>query len=146
MNRMFQRVICLALCAVLCLGFAGCAAEGDELVEKALESIAGNEKIQEWMESHDLATVSEEAIVKFKESIPALKEFLAREDVKEKFETVGLPLIKEFLNYNIESWRLKAETLGNLIRIFAPELTAQVDAIFETAPAITENTEITENS
>ena len=138
MNPKFKRVICLALCAVMCLGAAGCAADGDALVEKALESIAGNEKIQEWMERHDLATVSEEAIAKLKESIPALKEFLAREDVKEKLETVGLPLIREFLSYNIESWRLKAETLGNIIRIFAPELTAQVDAIFETAPVPTE--------
>ena len=141
MNRLFTRALCLALCAVMCLGFVGCAAESDALVKKALESIAENEKIQEWMETHDLSAISEETAAKFKESIPALKEFLAREDVQEKFETVGLPLIKEFLNYNIESWRLKAETLGNLIRIFAPELTAQVDAIFETAP--TETTETT---
>ena len=80
------------------------------------------------------------------ESIPALKEFLAREDVKEKFETVGLPMIKEFLNYNIESWRLKAETLGNIIRIFAPELSSAVDEIFATAPVSSEPTEIPENS
>ena len=141
MNRMFQRMLCLALCAVMCLGFAGCSADGNAVVEKALESIAGNEKIQEWMESHDLSSLSQEAVTKFKESIPALKEFLAHEDVKEKFETVGLPLIKEFLSYNLESWRLKAETLGNIIRIFAPELTAQVDAIFETAPTPTETAE-----
>ena len=137
MNRSFVRVLCLVLCMSMALGFAGCADQGEAIVKKALESIAENEKIQEWMDSHDLATLSEEAVTKFKESIPVLKEFLAREDVKEKFETVGLPMIKEFLNYNIESWRLKAETLGNIIRIFAPELTAQVDAIFETAPTET---------
>ena len=137
MNRNLIRVLCLVLCMSMALGFAGCADQGEAIVKKALESIAENEKIQEWMDSHDLATLSEEAVTKFKESIPALKEFLAREDVKEKFETVGLPMIKEFLNYNIESWRLKAETLGNIIRIFAPELTAQVDAIFETAPTET---------
>ena len=137
MNRNLVRVLCLVLCMSMALGFAGCADQGEAIVKKALESIAENEKIQEWMETHDLATLSEEAVTKFQESIPALKEFLAREDVKEKFETVGLPMIKEFLNYNIESWRLKAETLGNIIRIFAPELTAQVDAIFETAPTET---------
>lgn len=146
MNRTMIRVLCLVLCLTMTVGFTGCAAQGEELTKKALESIAENEKIQEWMETHDLATLSEEAITKFKESIPALKEFLAREDVKEKFETVGLPMIKEFLNYNIESWRLKAETLGNIIRIFAPELTEQVDAIFETAPEITETTDNSENS
>lgn len=140
MNRNLIRVLCLVLCMSMALGFAGCADQGEAIVKKALESIAENEKIQEWMDSHDLATLSEEAITKFKESIPALKEFLAREDVKEKFETVGLPMIREFLNYNIESWRLKAETLGNIIRIFAPELTAQVDAIFETAPVPTDTT------
>ena len=140
MNRNLVRVLCLVLCMSMALGFAGCAEQRDALVEKALTAIAENEKIQEWMETHDLATLSEEAVTKFKESIPALKEFLAREDVKEKFETVGLPMIREFLNYNIESWRLKAETLGNIIRIFAPELTAQVDAIFETAPVPTETT------
>ena len=137
MNRNLVRVLCLVLCMSMALGYAGCAEQGEAIVKKALESIAGNEKIQEWMETHDLATLSEEAVTKFKESIPALKEFLAREDVKEKFETVGLPMIKEFLNYNIESWRLKAETLGNIIRIFAPELTAQVDEIFASAPTET---------
>lgn len=137
MNRNLVRVLCLVLCMSMALGFAGCAEQGEAIVKKALESIAGNEKIQEWMETHDLATLSEDAVTKFKESIPALKEFLAREDVKEKFETVGLPMIKEFLNYNIESWRLKAETLGNIIRIFAPELTAQVDEIFASAPTET---------
>ena len=137
MNRNLVRVLCLVLCMSMALGFAGCADQGEAIVKKTLESIAGNKKIQEWMETHDLATLSEEAITKFKESIPALKEFLGREDVKEKFETVGLPMIKEFLNYNIESWRLKAETLGNIIRIFAPELTAQVDEIFASAPTET---------
>ena len=140
MNRMFVRVMCVALCAAMCLVFAGCTAENEALVKKALESIAGNEKIQQWMEENDISSITEDAVVKFKESIPALKEFLARDDVKEKFETVGLPLIKEFLNYNIESWRLKAETLGNLIRIFAPELSAQVDDIFATTPEASETT------
>lgn len=140
MNRTMIRALCLVLCLSLTIGFTGCAAESDALVKKALESIAENEKIQQWMDTHDLATLSEEAIIKFKESIPVLQEFLAREDVQEKFKTVGLPMIKEFLNYGIESMRLKAETLGNIIRIFAPELTAQVDAIFETAPEVTETT------
>lgn len=138
MKRPFLRAVCLILCLSMALGFTGCAAEGDELVRKTLESIAENEKIQEWLDTHDLATLSEEAITKFKESIPLLKEFLAREDVQEKFRTVGLPLIKEFLNYGVETMRLKAETLGNIIRIFAPELTEAVDEIFATAPAVTE--------
>ena len=146
MYRMFVRTMCIVLCTVMCLGFAGCTTDSEALVEKALESIAGNEKIQQWMEENNIATLTEDAVTKFKESIPALKEFLAREDVKEKFETVGLPMIKEFLNYNIESWRLKAATLGNIIRIFAPELSSAVDEIFATAPVSSEPTEIPENS
>ena len=78
-----------------------------------------------------------------KDSIPALKEFLSREDVKEKFRTVALPMIKEFLNYGLESMRLKAEMLGNIIRIFAPELTSAVDEIFATAPEASEVPETT---
>ena len=128
---------------LMCIGFIGCSAESDDLVKKALESIAENEKIQEWMETHDLATLSEEAIAKFKDSIPMLKEFLTREDIQEKFKTVGLPLIEEFLSYGAESMRLKAETLGNIIRIFAPELSDEVDAIFE---AVGEISEIPENT
>ena len=130
MNRNLVRVLCLVLCMSMALGFAGCAEQRDALVEKALTAIAENEKIQEWMETHDLATLSEEAITKFKESIPALKEFLAREDVKQKFEEVGLPLIQEFLEYNIDSMKLKAKTLADIIRIFCPELTEKVDALF----------------
>ena len=137
MNCTAKRLICLVLCLCMSLGFVGCAAESEALVEKALTAIAENEKIQAWLAENDLETLSESAIQKFKDSIPVLKEFLAREDVQEKFRTVGLPLIKEFLNYNIESMRLKAETLGKIIMIFAPELESAVEAIFETAPTET---------
>ena len=128
-----KRILCLILCCGLIFSALGCSAE-EETVKKALEAIAGNEKIQAWLEKNDISNLSAEAIEKFKESIPALKEFLSREDVKEKFETIGLPLIKEFLNYNLESMRLKAETLAKIIQIFAPELTEQVEDIFATAP------------
>ena len=63
-----------------------------------------------------------------------LKNLRLKADVQEKFKTVGLPLIKEFLSYRLESMRLKAETLAKIICIFAPELEPAVDAIFETAP------------
>ena len=128
-----KRLICLLLCCALAFSAMGCSA-GDEMTKKALEALAENEKIQTWLEEHDIASLSTSAIEKFKNSIPALKDFLAREDVKEKFETVGLPLIKEFLNYNLESMRIKAETLAKIIMIFAPELNDQVEDIFATAP------------
>lgn len=144
MNRTFVRVICLVLCLSLTAGLSGCFADdGVELVKIALEALAENEEIQQWMAEHDPAALTEEAIAQFRENSKALREFLAREDVQEKFQTVGLPMIKEFLSYTTESMRLKAETLGNIIRIFAPELTEEVDAIFETAP---ETTEIPENT
>ena len=128
-----KRLICLLLCCALAFSAMGCST-GDEMTKKALEALAENEKIQTWLEEHDIASLSASAIEKFKNSIPALKDFLAREDVKEKFETVGLPLIKEFLNYNLESMRIKAETLAKIIMIFAPELNDQVEDIFATAP------------
>lgn len=128
-----KRLLCLLVCLSLALSITGCG-EG-KLTEKALEALSENETIQSWLASTDLSTVSADAVEKFKNSIPALKDFLAREDVKEKFETVGLPLIREFLSYNLESMRLKAETLGKIITIFAPELTEQVDDIFATAPS-----------
>ena len=134
MNRMMIRVICLVLCCVSILGCTGCAADGEAIVKKALTAIAENEKIQTWLEENDVEALTESAITKFKESVPVLKEFLGREDVQEKFKTVGLPLIKEFLSYGLESMRLKAETLAKIICIFAPELEEAVDSIFETAP------------
>ena len=137
MNRTVIRILCLVLSLSLCIGFAGCSIDSDAIAEKALESIAENEKIQSWLQEQDLDQLSNEAIAKFKESIPILKEFLSREDVQEKFKTVGLPLIKEFLNYTGESMKLKAETLGNIIRIFAPDLTEAVDEIFASAPTET---------
>ena len=128
-----KRLICLLLCFTLVIGATGCIA-GDEITKKALDALSENETIQSWLEENDIGSISSDAIEKFKESIPALKDFLAREDVKEKFETVGLPLIKEFLNYNLDSMRLKAQTLAKIIEIFAPELTKQVEDIFATAP------------
>lgn len=128
-----KRLICLLLCFTLAIGATGCSA-GDEITKKALDALSENETIQSWLEENDIGSISSDAIEKFQESIPALKDFLAREDVKEKFETVGLPLIKEFLNYNLDSMRLKAQTLAKIIEIFAPELTEQVEDIFATAP------------
>lgn len=134
MNRTLIRVLCLTLAALTLLGCTGCAADGEAVAKKALTAIAENEKIQTWLEENDVEALTESAITKFKESVPVLKEFLGREDVQEKFKTVGLPLIKEFLSYGLESMRLKAETLAKIICIFAPELEEAVDAIFETAP------------
>jgi len=132
MKAVFQRLGAFILCLCMIFSMTACGGEND-LVKKALESIAENEKIQTWLEENDIKTVGQAAIDKFKESIPALKEFLGREDVQEKFETVGLPLIKEYLGYKIDSMRLKAETLGKIITIFAPDLTQQVEDIFATA-------------
>ena len=143
MNTTLTRVICLVLCLSMTVGFAGCTPETDALAEKALTAIAENEQLQAFLAEYDLASITDAAVTKIKEIAPALKEFLAREDVQEKFRTVGLPMIKEFLNYGIESMRLKAETLGKIICIFAPELTAAVDEIFATAPQASEVPETT---
>ena len=143
MNRTFVRIVCIMLCLAMIPGFTGCTIDTDALVEKTLTAIAENEKLQAFFEENDIATLTQDAIQKLKDSIPALKEFLSREDVQEKFRTVALPMIKEFLNYGLESMRLKAETLGNIIRIFAPELTAAVDEIFATAPNPSEVPETT---
>ena len=131
MKLTYKRLTALALCLCMVISLAACGE--NDLVKTALEAIAENKTVQSWLEGIDAAAVTEAAANKFKESIPALKEFLAREDVQEKFETVGLPLIKEYLGYKMDSMRLKAETLGKIITIFAPELTAQVDEIFATA-------------
>ena len=126
-----KRIISLILLVVIGANLFACDAETmDTVTKKAMEAIASNEKIQQWLAENDWQTMSQEALNKFKESIPALKEFLAREDVKQKFEEVGLPLIQEFLEYNIDSMKLKAKTLADIIRIFCPELTEKVDALF----------------
>lgn len=126
-----KRIISLLLLLVIGANLFACDAETMDLVtKKAMESIAGNETIQTWLAENDWQTMSQEALNKFKESIPALKEFLAREDVKQKFEEVGIPLIEEYLEYATESFKLKAKTLADIIRIFCPELTEKVDALF----------------
>ena len=126
-----KRIISLILLVVIGANLFACDAETMDLVtQKAMESIAANETIQTWLAENDWQTMSQEALNKFKESIPALKEFLAREDVKQKFEEVGIPLIEEYLEYATESFKLKARTLADIIRIFCPELTEKVDALF----------------
>lgn len=135
MNSDIKRLIALTLCFCMVFTMTACGGEND-LVKKALEVIAENETVQTWLVENDIATLGQAAVDKFKESIPALKEFLGREDVQEKFETVGLPLIKEYLGYKLDSMRLKAETLGKIIMIFAPDLTEQVEDIFATAETV----------
>ena len=126
-----KRIISLILLVVIGANLFACdAGTLDTVTKKAMESIAENEKIQQWLAENDWQTMSQEALNKFKESIPALKEFLAREDVRQKFEEVGLPLIEEYLEYATESFKLKAKTLADIIRIFCPELTEKVDALF----------------
>ena len=126
-----KRIISLILLVVIGANLFACDAETmDTVTKKAMEAIASNEKIQQWLAENDWQTMSQEALNKFKESIPALKEFLAREDVRQKFEEVGIPLIEEYLQYATESFKLKAKTLADIIRIFCPELTEKVDALF----------------
>ena len=126
-----KRIIALVLLVVIGANLFACDSETvDAVTKKALQAIAENEKIQQWLSENDWQTMSQEALNKFKESIPALKEFLAREDVKQKFEEVGIPLIEEYLEYATESFKLKAKTLADIIRIFCPELTEKVDALF----------------
>ena len=125
-----KRLICILIAVILVFNLAGCSSEG-ETVKKALTSIAENETVQNWLRQYDVSAVTADAAQKLKESIPILAEFLSREDVKEQFKEVGLPLIEEFLSYNLESMKLKAETLGKIITIFAPELTEQVEEIFQ---------------
>lgn len=126
-----KRLISLVLLIVIGMNLFACDAETvDVVTRKAMESLAENEKIQAWLAENDWQTVTQDAVDSFKESIPMLKEFLAREDVKQKFEEVGLPLIQEFLEYNVDSMKLKAKTLADIIRIFCPELTGKVDALF----------------
>lgn len=126
-----KRIIALVLLVVIGANLFACDSDTmDAVTKKALQAIAENEKIQQWLSENDWQTMSQEALNKFKESIPALKEFLAREDVKQKFEEVGIPLIEEYLEYATESFQLKAKTLADIIRIFCPELTEKVDALF----------------
>ena len=126
-----KRLISLVLLIVIGMNLFACDAETVDMVtRKAMESLAENEKIQAWLAENDWQTVTQDAVDSFKESIPMLKEFLAREDVKQKFEEVGLPLIQEFLEYNVDSMKLKAKTLADIIRIFCPELTDKVNALF----------------
>lgn len=126
-----KRILSFILVLTLAAGLFACDSEAvDTVSKKLMESIAENEKIQQWLSENDWKTMSQEALDKFKESIPALKEFLAREDVKQKFEEVGIPLIEEYLEYATESFKLKAKTLADIIRIFCPELTEKVDALF----------------
>ena len=126
-----KRIISLLLVLSIGLSMFACSADTmDAAVKTVLESISENEKIQQWLAENDWQTMTDEALTKFKESIPVLKEFLAREDVKQKFEEVGIPLIKEFLEYATDSMILKAKTLADIIRIFCPELTEKVDALF----------------
>ena len=126
-----KRIISLILVILVGANLFSCDADSFDMVtKKAMESLAENEKIQAWLSENDWQTMSQDALNKFKDSIPALKEFLAREDVKQKFEEVGIPLIEEYLQYATESFKLKAKTLADIIRIFCPELTEKVDALF----------------
>lgn len=126
-----KRIIALVLLVVIGANLFACDSDTmDAVTKKALQAIAENEKIQTWLAENDWQTMSQDALNKFKESIPALKEFLSREDVKQKFEEVGIPLIEEYLEYATENMKLKARTLADIIRIFCPELTEKVDALF----------------
>ena len=126
-----KRILSFLLLVSIGLSLFACSSETmDATVKAVLDSISDNEKIQQWLAENDWQTMTDEAVTKFKESVPVLKEFLAREDVKQKFEEVGIPLIKEYLEYATESFKLKAKTLADIIRIFCPELTEEVDALF----------------
>ena len=101
----------------------------DDSTKALLQSIAESEELQTWIEEHPADELAGDAKNTLVKAFPFLEKVLDLNNWKQALKTTGMELLEEYMASAKPDTREKAETLGSVIRILAPELADEVDAI-----------------
>ena len=101
----------------------------DASTKALLQSIAESEELKTWIAEHpadELASDAKNTLVK---TFPFLEDVLNLDNWRQALKTTGLELLRDYMADATPETRENAGTLGGVIKILAPDLTDEVDAI-----------------
>ena len=125
----------LLVSVVVCAWTSGCdiletQKNIHEAEEQLLRAIVENEDLQNWIANHPLDSVAADAKTNLIKAFPSLEKLMSYEGIHEFLRTRGIEMTQEYLVSADPAAQKRAETLGAIIQILYPDLTDEVDAIF----------------
>ena len=101
----------------------------DASTEALLTSIAESEELKTWLEEHPAEKLVGDARDTIAKTFPILEPVLYLDNLNHVLKTSGLEIIQDYVDKGTPAAMEKAETLGDFIKMLAPDLTAEVDAV-----------------
>ena len=101
----------------------------DASTKALLQSIAESEELKTWIEEHPADELASDAKDTLTKAFPFLEDLLNLDNWKQSLKTTGMDLLRDYMDSANPETREKANTLGSVIKILAPDLTDEVNAI-----------------
>ena len=101
----------------------------DASTEALLTSIAESEELKTWIEEHPAEKLAADAKDTLVTAFPFLEPILNLNNLTHVLKTTGLEIVQGYVDNGSPEFIEKANTLGDFIKMLAPELTADVDAV-----------------
>ena len=101
----------------------------DASTEALLKSIAESEELQTWIEEHPADELASDARDTLVNTFPFLEKVLDLYNWKQALKTTGISLMQKYMTSADPETQEKAGTLGSVIKILAPDLVDEVDAV-----------------
>ena len=101
----------------------------DASTEALLKSIAESEELQTWIEEHPADALASDAKDTLVKAFPFLEKVLDLDNWKQALKTTGIDLMRKYMDSADPETQEKAETLGAVIRILAPDLADEVASV-----------------
>ena len=101
----------------------------DASTKALLQSIAESEELKTWIEEHPIDELAGDAKTTLVKAFPFLEKVLDLNNWKQVLKTTGIDLLREYMASANPETQEKADTLGQVIKILAPDLGDEVDAV-----------------
>lgn len=118
-------------CSVLSVANTATTVEAGKAV---LRTMAETPELENWLLAQSPEEIPQIDIEKLVADFPILSVLTQDLDLPLLFETAGFMLMEEYLGDEDPLVQAHAETLARIIRIFAPELSDQVDEVLQAEP------------
>lgn len=101
----------------------------DASTKALLSSIAESEELKTWIEEHPADQLASDARDTLVKAFPFLEKVLDLDNWKQALKTTGMDLLRDYVASATPETMEKANTLGGVIKILAPDLADEVDSI-----------------
>ena len=101
----------------------------DASTEALLTSIAESEELKTWIEEHPAEKLAADAKDTLVTAFPFLEPVLNLNNLTHVLKTTGLEILQNYVDQASPEALEKAQTLGDFIKMLAPDLEADVNAV-----------------